>query len=51
MPGDYSYNLGLSDQAIEELKRISESELTPMIRADEKFNLDAVLTHFNKLFK
>jgi predicted nucleotidyltransferase component of viral defense system len=49
--GDYSYNLGLSDQAIEELKRISESDLTPMIRADEKFNLDAVLEYFNKLFK
>ncbi len=49
--GDYSHNLGLSDQAIEELKRISESDLTPMIRADEKFDLDAVLAHFNKLFK
>ena len=48
---DYSYNLGLSDQAIEELKRVSESDLTPMIRADEKFDLDAVLAHFNKLFK
>jgi len=49
--GDYSYNLGLSDQAIEELKRISKSDLTPMIRADEKFDLDAVLKYFNKLFK
>ena len=49
--GDYSYNLGLSDQAIEELKRISESDLTPMIRADEKFDLDTVLEYFNKLFK
>ncbi len=47
---DYSYNLGLSDQAIGELKRISESDLTPMIRADEKFDLDAVLAYFNKLF-
>ena len=49
--GDYSYNLGLSDQAIEELKRISESDLIPMIRADEKFDLDAVLEYFNKLFR
>lgn len=48
--GDYSHNLGLSDQAIEELKRISESDLTPMIRADEKFDLDTVFAHFNKLF-
>lgn len=47
---DYAHNLGLSDQAIGELKRISESDLTPMIRADEKFDLDAVLAHFNKLF-
>ena len=49
--GDYSYNLGLSNQAIEELKRISESDLVPMIRADEKFDLDVVLEYFNKLFK
>ena len=43
--------LGLSDQAIKELKRISESDLTPMIRVDEKFDLDFVLEYFNKLFK
>jgi len=48
--GDYSFNLGLSDQAIEELKRTIESDLTPMIRADEEFNLDVVLEYFNKLF-
>lgn len=48
---DYSFNLGLSEQAIEELKRIIESDLTPMIRADEEFNLDAVLKYFNKLFE
>jgi len=47
---DYSRSLGLSDQAIGELKRVSESDLTPMIRADEKFDLDAVLAYFNKLF-
>jgi len=47
---DYSYNLGLSDQAIEELKRVSESDLKPMIRTDEEFNLDVVLEYFNKLF-
>ena len=47
---DYSYNLGLSGQAIEELKRIREKDLTPMIRTDEKFDLDLVLAYFNKLF-
>lgn len=48
---DYSHNLGLSDPAIEELKRISESDLMPMIRAGEEFDLDVVLKYFNKLFK
>lgn len=48
---DYSHNLGLSNQAIEELERVSESDLTSMIRADEKFDLDVVLARFNKLFK
>jgi len=48
---DYSHNLGLSDQAIEELKRVSESDLVPMIRMDEKFDLAEILTHFNRLFK
>lgn len=48
---DYSRNLGLSDQAIEELKRVSESDLVPMIRMDEKFDLTEILTHFNRLFK
>lgn len=48
---DYSRNLGLSDQAIEELKRVSESDLVPMIRMDEKFDLAEILTHFNRLFK
>ena len=49
--GDYSYNLGLSDQAVKELKRISHSDLIPMIRIDEKFDLDEVLKYFNNLFK
>jgi predicted nucleotidyltransferase component of viral defense system len=47
---DHSHNLGLSDQAIEELKRVSESDLIPMIRMDEQFDIDAVLNFFNKLF-
>jgi predicted nucleotidyltransferase component of viral defense system len=48
---DYSYNLGLSNQAVKELKRISQSDLIPMIRIDEKFDLDEVLKYFNNLFK
>lgn len=48
---DYSHNLGLSEQAIEELKRVSESDLTPMIRTNEKFDLYEVLAYFNKLFE
>ena len=47
---DYFHNLGLSSQQIDELKRISESDLMPMIRAGEKFDLDVVLKYFNKLF-
>ena len=47
---DYSHNLGLSSQQIDELKRISESDLMPMIRAGEEFDLDVVLKYFNKLF-
>ena len=46
--------LGLIDpllQAIEELKRVSESDLRPMIRVDEEFDLYEVLAYFNQLFK
>jgi Uncharacterized conserved protein len=48
---DYSYNLGLSDHAIRELKRTIKSDLIPMIRTDQQFDLDKVLKYFNKLFK
>ena len=48
---DYSYNLGLSEQAIKELKRSINVNLVLMIRRDEKFGLDEVLVFFNKLFK
>jgi predicted nucleotidyltransferase component of viral defense system len=48
---DYSHNLGLSDNEIVELKRIIQTDLSPMIRFKEKFNLDDVLRYFNNLFK
>ncbi|GAH19487.1 unnamed protein product [marine sediment metagenome] len=48
---DYSHNLGLSGQAIKELKRSINVNLVLMIRRDEKFDLDEVLAFFNKLFK
>lgn len=46
---DFSYNLGLSDSAIQELKRTIKIGLAPMIRANEQFDLDKVLAFFNKL--
>lgn len=48
---DYSHNLGLSEQAIKELKRSMDTSLVLMIRRDEKFDLDDVLVFFNKLFE
>lgn len=48
---DYSQNLGLSEQAIKELKRSMDTSLVLMIRRDEKFDLDEVLVFFNSLLK
>jgi hypothetical protein len=48
---DYSQNLGLSEQAIKELKKLTNTDLVLMIRRDEKFDLDEVLMFFDKLFK
>lgn len=48
---DYSHNLGLSEQAIRELKRSINANLVLMIRREEKFDLDEVLAFFNELFK
>jgi len=49
--GDYSHNLGLSEQAIKELKSSMDASLVLMIRRDEKFDLDEILVFFNKLFE
>jgi predicted nucleotidyltransferase component of viral defense system len=48
--GDYSNNLGLPEKAIKELKRISQTDLFPMLRIDDEFDLDEVLDYFNNLF-
>jgi len=48
--GDYSNNLGLSKNAIKELQRISLTDLVPMLRIDDEFDLDEVLDYFNNLF-
>jgi predicted nucleotidyltransferase component of viral defense system len=48
---DYSQNLGLSEQAIKELKKSKNTDLVLIIRIDEKFALDEVLMFFDKLFK
>jgi len=48
---NYSQNLGLSEQSIQELKRSIDTSLVLMIRRDEKFDLDEVLIFFDKLFK
>ena len=48
---DYSSNLGLSSDVIKELIRTIKTDLEPMIRTDEKFNLEEVLNFFNQIFQ
>lgn len=47
---DYSVNLGLSEQSIQDLHRKIKTDLVPMIRSNETFELDKVLKVFNKIF-
>lgn len=47
--GDYEYNFGLSDDKIALLHRQVETDLLPVIRVGEKFDLDAALDRFNKI--
>ena len=55
--GDYAVNFGLNSERIILLKKQVETDLKPVIRAGEEFNLDEVLEIFNgilqriKLFK
>lgn len=45
--GDYSQNFGLEQKTIELLRRQIETELIPVIRVGESFNLDKVFERFN----
>lgn len=47
---DYSFNLGLSEQAIQDLQRSVKTDLVPMIRSNETFELDKILKVFNRIF-
>ncbi len=49
--GDYGYNFGLSEESVNLLQRQVESDLIPVIRLGEKFNLTKVLVRFNKILK
>ena len=48
---DYSVNLGLTALEIQELKRSVSTDLIPMIRIDEEFDLESILEEFNRMFK
>ena len=48
--GDYRKDFGLSADKLSILHRQVDTDLMPVIRADEKFDLEKVLERFNKLF-
>lgn len=45
--GDYSHNFGLDQKAVESLHKQVETELIPVIRVSESFDLDKALDRFN----
>jgi predicted nucleotidyltransferase component of viral defense system len=47
--GDYGHNFGLSDDEITALRRQVDTDLLPVIRVGEEFDLDKVLDRFNKI--
>jgi predicted nucleotidyltransferase component of viral defense system len=49
--GDYRYNFGLSEESINLLQRQVETDLIPVIRLEEKFDLGKVFVRFNKILK
>jgi predicted nucleotidyltransferase component of viral defense system len=49
--GDYSHNFGLDKKSTELLYRQIESELMPVIRIGESFDLDKVFERFNRILK
>ncbi len=48
---NYSHNFGLDQQSIELLYKQIETELIPVIRVGESFNLDKVLERFNVILQ
>ncbi len=48
--GDFRNNFGLGQQQIDLLRRRVETDLIPVIRAGEKFDLDKTFERFNILF-
>lgn len=48
--GDYKNKFGLSADKIDLLKRQIETDLIPVIRIDEMFDLGKVLDHFNVIY-
>jgi predicted nucleotidyltransferase component of viral defense system len=48
--GDYSYNLGLDKESIKKLENQIDTNLIPVIRIGEGFDLDNVFKRFNKIF-
>ena len=49
--GDYRYNFGLNEESINLLQRQVETDLIPVIRLEEKFDLGRVFVRFNKILK
>lgn len=46
---EYRHNFGLNEETLNLLRGQVETDLAPVIRAGEQFDLDKVLTRFNKL--
>jgi len=49
--GDYKHNFGLDKNAIELLYHQVETDLMPVIRVGENFDLKKVFARFNKILK
>lgn len=48
---NYSFNLGLSEENIEDLTNSIKTSLLPMLRMEDDFDLKFVLNYFNELFQ
>ena len=49
--GDFKRNFGLSGEAIKNLYKQTETDLMPVVRLGEHFDLDKVFERFNKILK